>query len=184
MNENEESRVISDILNGDATAYAILVRRYQKQIFNLMIRLTSNEEDAMDLTQETFIKAYNNLERFKPSGRFFPWLYTIGMNVGRDFLRKKKTRREKSEEIYEDGKSVLERGVQERDVINKLDAAFIQKAMEKLPEDYREALFLRYHEEMSVKEIAACLNISVSGAKMRIHRGLSRLREIISGETT
>ncbi len=184
MNEKDEKRIISDILNGDAAAYAILVRRYQKQIFNLMIRLTSNEEDAMDLTQETFIKAYNNLKRFKPSGRFFPWLYTIGMNVGRDFLRKKKIRREKSEEIYENRRFVMEKGIQERDVINKLDAASVQKAMEALPEDYREALYLRYHEEMPIKEIAACLNISVSGAKMRIHRGLSRLRDIISGETT
>ncbi len=183
MSEGEDYRVISDILNGDSGAYAILVRRYQRQIFNLMIRLTSNEDDAMDLTQETFIKAYDNLERFKPSGRFFPWLYTIGMNVGRDFLRRKKTRRDKSDEIYLDGKSLMDGGIQEKGVIEKLDVAFIQKAMDTLPVDYREALYLRYHEDLPVKDVALCLDISVSAAKMRIKRGLEKLREMVAGGT-
>jgi len=138
----------------------------------------------LDLTQETFIKAYNNLEKFKPSGRFFPWLYTIGMNIGRDFLRKKKTRLNKSEEIYETKKTIYGDDFEEKNAIGKIDAQLVQKAMNHLPIDYREALYLRYHEGMPVKEIAESLNISVSGAKMRIHRGLSKLREIITEKTS
>ena len=106
MINSEENAIISSILAGDVDAFAVLVQRYQKPIFNLMIRITSCEEDAFDLTQETFIRAYEKLDRFKPSGRFFPWLYTIGMNLGRDFLRKRKTVGTKAEELYESQKSL------------------------------------------------------------------------------
>ena len=71
MSIREESLIISDILDGDPDAYAILVKHYQKPIFNLMIRMTSSEEDAFDLTQETFVHAYEKLDRFRLSSRFF-----------------------------------------------------------------------------------------------------------------
>ncbi len=180
MKEREDYLIISDVLNGDTDAYAILVRRYQKQIFGLMKRLALNEEDALDLTQETFIKAYNNLENFKPTGNFFAWLYTIGINNARDFLRKRKVRQSKSGEIYESNKFLMENGIEEKNTIDVLDAKIVQRAMEQLPLDYREALFLRFHEDMSIKEISECLNLSISATKMRIHRGLIRLRKIIS----
>ena len=105
---NTDEKLISDILAGDVEAYAILVKRYQKPIFNLMMRTTSCEEDAFDLTQEAFVRAYEKLERFKPSGRFFPWLFTIAMNLARDFLRKTKTREIKKAELYEMQKDLSE----------------------------------------------------------------------------
>ena len=180
MKEREDYLIISDVLNGDMDAYAVLVKRYQKQIFGLMKRLTLNEEDALDLTQETFIKAYNKLENFKPSGNFFAWLYTIGINNARDFLRKRKVRQIKSGEIYESNKFLMENGIAEKNAIDIIDAKIVQKAIERLPLDYREALFLRFRDDMSIKEIAECLNLSISATKMRIHRGLTKLREIIS----
>ena len=180
MINSEENAIISSILAGDVDAFAVLVKRYQKPIFNLMLRITSCEEDAFDLTQATFIRAYEKLDRFKPSGRFFPWLYTIGMNLGRDFLRKRKTVGTKAEELYESQKSLSIESDQGESLINRLDAELVKEAIKELSLDYREAIILRFHEGMSMSEVALALGISVSGAKMRVHRGLLKLRTLLT----
>jgi len=90
MDYSDEDQIINDILAGDVEAYGILIKRYQGAIYNLMLRMNFSNEDRLDLTQETFLKVYENLERFKPGARFFPWLYSIGLNLARDYLRKQK----------------------------------------------------------------------------------------------
>src|SRR5208283_122710 len=90
-NENgNDSQLIAAILEGDVNAYSTLVLRYQGAIFNVMFRMTDSYEDAGDLAQETFIKAYEQLHRFQRGKKFFPWLYTIGLNHARNFLRHNK----------------------------------------------------------------------------------------------
>ncbi len=83
MDEWVDRKSIMEVLSGNVDAYRDLVQRYQKPIFNLMYRLTGSREDARDLAQETFIKAYQKLDHFKLGSRFFPWLYTIGLNPER-----------------------------------------------------------------------------------------------------
>jgi RNA polymerase sigma-70 factor (ECF subfamily) len=85
-----EETLVYEILSGDVDSYALLVKRYQKPIYNLMLRMTGSEQDALDLSQETFVRAYEKLEKFDPSASFFPWLYTMGLNLARDFLRRAK----------------------------------------------------------------------------------------------
>jgi RNA polymerase sigma-70 factor (ECF subfamily) len=181
---NTDENLVSDILAGDVEAYAILVKRYQKPIFNLMIRTTSCEEDAFDLTQEAFVRAYEKLERFKPSGRFFPWLYTIAMNLARDFLRKTKTREIKKAELYEMQKDLSEESNLSELLLERIDVKHVKAALQDLPLEYREAVILRFHEGMSIREVALSIGISVSGAKMRIHRGLIKLRRLLSIENS
>jgi len=175
-----DANLIYEILAGDAEAYAILVRRYQKPIFNLMLRMTSCDEDAMDLTQETFVRAYEKLEQFKTSSPFFPWLYTIGMNLARDFLRKVKASRTALEALSGDPDPSSNPG---ENLHGRVEADQVSHLLQKLPLDYREALILRFHDGLSVGELASALGISVSGAKMRIHRGLLKLRELLGSET-
>ena len=86
----DDSLLIAAILEGDVNAYSTLVLRYQGAIFNLMFRMTGSYEDSADLAQETFISAYEQLHRFQTGKKFFPWLYTIGLNHARNFLRHKK----------------------------------------------------------------------------------------------
>jgi RNA polymerase sigma-70 factor (ECF subfamily) len=181
---NTDENLISDILTGDVEAYAILVKRYQKPIFNLMMRTTSCEEDAFDLTQEAFVRAYEKLERFKPSGRFFPWLYTIGMNLARDFSRKTKTRKIKKAELYEMQKTLSVESDRSKSLLERIDAQRVKEVLQDLPLEYREAVILRFHEGMSIREVASSIGISVSGAKMRIHRGLLKLRRLLSAENS
>jgi RNA polymerase sigma-70 factor (ECF subfamily) len=171
-----EANLICEILAGDAEAYAILVKRYHKPIFNLMLRMTSCDEDAMDLAQETFVRAYEKLEQFKTSSPFFPWLYTIGMNLARDFQRKVRASRTAMEALSRDPDLPLNPG---ESLSGRLEAERVSQLLQKLSMDYREALILRFHEGLSVNELASSLGISVSGAKMRIHRGLLKLRELL-----
>lgn len=169
-----DADLVREILAGDAEAYAVLVKRYQRPIFNLMLRMTYSDEDARDLTQDTFIRAYEKLEQFKASRSFFPWLYTIGMNLARDFQRKAKVSRNAQEAlIREQDPLPVSGGNPHGDV----EAKKVGRLLEKLPEDYREALMLRFHEGLSMNELSDALGISVSGAKMRVSRGLAQLRE-------
>jgi RNA polymerase sigma-70 factor (ECF subfamily) len=179
--EQSETYLINEIMEGDKDAYAVLVRRYQKPMFNLMMRMTSNSEDAFDLTQETFVRAYEKLDHFNPSNRFFPWLYTIGLNLARDFLRKERIRESHNNEVRKTHQTrYLEMNPDPiAPNMERLELQQVQEALATLPLESREAVMLRFHEDMPMKEVAQALGISISGAKMRVHRALLRLREIL-----
>lgn len=182
MDQSSDQEVISAVLDGDANAYAILVARYQQPMFNLMYRMTRSHEDAVDLAQEVFIKAYEQLYRFRGGEKFFPWLYTIGLNHSRNFLRRNKTARSIPIEDWEPTSGLDYPGQQEEKMCSRLDVQRLHEALDQLPVDYREALVLRYHEEVPVDEIASALKLSESGVRMRVSRGLKKLREILAGE--
>lgn len=179
MHTAQENRLIKEILNGDVEAFAVLVNRYQRPLYNMMLRMTGSREDATDLTQEAFLKAYQNLEQFRPSGRFFPWLYTIGINLARDHLRKLKSAAAAVRGEQEKENAVYGLNDQAQELIHRLDAERISVLLAKLPEGYREALILRFHEGFTLDEVGVALGISTSGAKMRITRGLQRLRDML-----
>jgi RNA polymerase sigma-70 factor (ECF subfamily) len=179
MDVREESRILSEVLAGDVQAYGLIVRRYQEPIYNLMLRMTSSAEDARDLSQETFIRAYNNLDQFRPGARFFPWLYSLGMNLALDFLRKRKRTTDRTLEFDESRFEQSDDG-DDPAQLSGIEAEELKRAMDKLPADNREALILRFHEDLSMQEVAQALDISVSGAKMRVHRGLRMLRGFLS----
>jgi RNA polymerase sigma-70 factor (ECF subfamily) len=174
----DDAKIVTEVLAGDKNAFGILVRRYQKQVFTLMHRFANSPSEAADLTQEAFLRAYNRLETFHPGKKFFVWLYTLSLNLARDYGRKSKKYAENLSENIDDAHR--ETPDQERRLIQKGEAMAVLEALNSLPEDFREALILRYREDLSMQDIARILNLSVSGAKMRIHRGLIKLRELFS----
>jgi RNA polymerase sigma-70 factor (ECF subfamily) len=178
----EEYQIIAAVLSGDVDAYRFLVERYQKPIFNLMYRVTGSREDALDLAQETFIKAYEKLHSFREGAKFFPWLYTIGFNHARNFVRKRKMVRSLRGEDGGERESFDQPWHQEEALCTQLDCHRLDQVLKQIPLDYREALILHYHEGLSMEDIAAGLQISVSGAKMRVHRGIKKLRQILFEE--
>ena len=182
MDSSDDQQVISAVMNGNVNAYSILVQQYQKPIFNLMYRVTGSYEDAKDLAQETFIKAYEKLDHFRMGARFFPWLYTIGYNHARNFVQRSKPFQQSSDEDFEKNSGLDYPSQQEERVLAQIDFLRIYQALEQLPMDYREAVILHYHEGLSMEDIATALQLSVSGAKMRVHRGIKKLREIILGD--
>jgi RNA polymerase sigma-70 factor (ECF subfamily) len=179
MHHEEDQQVVAAVLAGDVNAFSILVARYQKPVFNLMLRMTGSQEDAVDLAQETFLKAYEQLHRFRRDRKFFTWLYTIGLNHARNFLRRSKASRSLFVEDN-DAEPAVDRPDQNEDnICMQLDSRRLQEALRLLPVDYREAVVLRYHQELSMEDVAQALEISVSGAKMRVHRGLKKLKDLL-----
>lgn len=146
MDASRENDIVREVLLGDQQPFEALVREYQRQIFSLMLRSVKEQEIAADLAQDVFIKAYSRLESFDLKKRFFPWLYTIALNVVRDHVR----RSGRDMHVFmEDPESLAsiqpEQGgnATERQVDGIKLFAFI----ETMPPNYREALILRYKYE-------------------------------------
>lgn len=179
---DDEHAVIRDVLAGDADAFGLLVTRYQRPIYNLMLRATGAADAAADLAQETFIRAYENLERFRPGARFFSWLYSIGVNRARDWLRERGRHREVALEHPDAPAADPDAPDQQVALAERLDGQRVLRIVESLPLEHREALLLRYHEDLPLREVAETLNISLSAAKMRVHRALDLVRQRLEVE--
>lgn len=178
----EERAIIARILNGHYNDYEILVRCYQGAIFNLMLRMTGSRDTAADLTQETFVRGFENLNKFRKDKPFLPWLYTIGLNIARDHCRKNS--RENASTFSMDMISQVYLSTPGSDVQARknLSGDFINQALDQLPRESREALVMRFREEFTYQEIAEVLSITLSSAKMKVHRGLKRLKEMLGDE--
>ena len=179
---NKEDALIRDVLAGNAEAFGILVARYQRPIYNLMRRTTGSPETAADLAQDTFLRAYANLERFRPGARFFPWLYAIGLNRAKDWLRAAGRHRETELEDPSNHVWSSEKDPHER-LEAHLDLERVRRAVDALPLGYREAVMLRYHEDLPLSQVAEALGIGLSAAKMRVHRALDMMRRCLEEES-
>jgi RNA polymerase sigma-70 factor (ECF subfamily) len=180
MDTSEEKRIIEAVLAGHVAQFGSLVERYQNSIYSFMLRLTNSPSDAEDLTQEVFIRAFEKLLTFKNDRRFFPWLYTIAVNRGRDHLRRKGLSRKL---FTAESENRQHQNPSADDCLKKPDCVMIVEeivdAMGKLPLSYQEPLLLYYREEFSVTEIAAALKISTAAVKTRLHRGREMLRRLM-----
>jgi RNA polymerase sigma-70 factor (ECF subfamily) len=185
MEQTEDAVLVEAVLAGNSEAYALLVNRYKRQIYNLAYRMTLNSETARDLSQETFVRAYTNLHRYRRERNFFTWLYTICINLTRNHLAKK--REILSENTCESAvcegfsSSTVSRSP-ELQMIEQQDIRGLETALSALPEDLREVLVLRYLQELPFEAVAASMSISLGAAKMRVYRGLEKLREIMAGQ--
>ncbi len=155
----------------DVDAYNLLVSRWEKRIYNYLLRLVSNREDAMDLSQDVFLKAYQNLARLEDAARFGPWLFRIAHNEAYSLLRKPKTEQD-----------VGERG--ERAVFGRMlpieTTLAVERALSKLTEDQREAVLLKVYQGFKFEEIAEVLDTPVSTIKSRVYTALELLKESLA----
>lgn len=171
----DDDQAVRRVLQGDSDAFAALVGRYQKPIFNLMRRAVGSPQEAADLTQEAFFQAYRKLARFTAGRKFFPWIYTLSLNVLRDHMRQRPRPSLSLEDMGASGSgSSLSSGGNP-----PTDEIALRQAMARLPVEMREALWLHYREQWSFKEIAGALGLSLSAVKMRIHRGVERMRVLL-----
>jgi len=179
MAEVSEGVLVEEILAGNKDVYRILVDRYKNVVFNLAYRMTGSPEDALDISQETFIRAYQSLSRFRVGEKFFTWLYTICLNVSKNHLRQKARRLRLQGAVYEEtiGRDISG-SCPETSLLDKEEASQLQGLLMEVPEHYRSAVVLRYNDGLSYEEISQLLGISVSGAKMRVKRGLDKLRSL------
>ncbi len=175
MNSSGDDEIIEEVLNGNMNAFGLLVKKYQKPIYNLMLRMTGAPDRAEDLTQDTFIRVYDKIDLFKPGRMFFPWIYKIGMNLARDSIRKNS----RMLHVLDDEKNMRLQPSMDAEANRWIEMEGLIRALEELPWIYREVIILRYRHDFSMKDIARTLKISISGVKMRVHRGLKKLNDIL-----
>ncbi len=181
--QKEDVELIKRFQQGDKTAFDTLFTRYQKRTYRLVRRFVNNPEDASDLTQDAFIRAYQGLSKFKSQSQFYSWLYRITVNICIDFLRKKA----RSEVLlYESEESETPQMANIPDphsvspakaAENKELRAQIRKAIRRLPPKQRQIFILRHSDGLSLKDIAATVGRSDGTVKAHLlhaHRNLRK----------
>ena len=181
MTREQEYLIVQRVLEGDTNAFEELVLEYEKKVYNVALRMLNNSEDAADMTQEAFIKAYNSLSGFRGDSKFSVWLTRIVSNLCLDFMRSRNRRPTVSLSMEdEDGEDVqldiADISQSPEQLLERsLTRESVRRGLQSLPEDYREILLLREIQGLSYDEIAAALDIEVGTVKSRIFRGRKKL---------
>ena len=173
-----DEELVEACQSGEASAFDILVARWEDRIRGAAFRFLGSEEEARDVAQEAFLRAYRALSSFKREARFSSWLYQIATNLCRDRLRRRRTRATVSlEALEETGPVMVETrpGAHER-LLERDLARAVRRAIDALPEEQREVVILKEYQELTFLEIAHALDVPVSTVKTRLYRGLDQLR--------
>ena len=181
MTREQEAMIVRKVLQGDVNAFEKLVTEYEKAVYAIALRMTGNAEDAADMTQEAFIKAYNSLQSFRGDSKFSVWLYRIANNVCLDFLRSRSRKPTVSLSVEDDEGEEAQLDVADESqspellLERRLTRDAVRRGLEALPPDYKQVLLLREIQGLSYEEIAAALSIEVGTVKSRIFRARKRL---------
>lgn len=169
----EDAEIIRQVLAGHHEQFAGLVQRYQEPLIHFLRRILGSEDEILDCAQDAFLAAYRNLFRYTEEHPFRAWLYAIARNKALDLLRKR--RRAGSQPLDE---TIVDHqpGPEEVSLVNE-QASMLSEVLNELPEHYKQALYLRYHQELTYEEIALVLQIPVSRVKTYLHRGKEKLRQ-------
>jgi RNA polymerase sigma-70 factor (ECF subfamily) len=171
----DEGALVAQAREGDAASFSELVRRYEGKIFRLAQHVTQNREDAEDVLQETFMKAYEHLDQFQGNSKFYTWIVRIAVNQALMKLRRRKTDKSVSlDEAIDTGEDTVVREIAawDEDLGTILDTA-----VQSLDPPYRSVFMLRDVDELSTEETAETLGLSVPAVKSRLLRARLQLRE-------
>ena len=173
-----DNEIISQVLTGNQGAYAQLVDRYQNYVFTLVLKLVKSREDAEELAQDAFVKAFKYLKDFRGDSKFSTWLYTIVNNTCITFLRKKRLEIQSldNEQVFSRADN-LDSGLRADTVEQKSKQTMVNEAISLLNPDDAMVITLFYKAEQSLEETAAVLGIEINAAKVRLHRARARLKE-------
>jgi RNA polymerase sigma factor (sigma-70 family) len=173
-----DNEIISKVLRGEQNAYAELVNRYQSYVFTLILRMIKSREDAEEVAQDVFVKAYRALADFRGDSKFSTWLYTIVNTTCITFLRKKKldVHSLDNEKVFEVADN-RDSGSRANLVEQKSRVNMVNKAIAMLSPDDAEVITLFYKAEQNLEEISKILRLETNTVKVRLHRARTRLKE-------
>ena len=185
--DDPDAEMVRAVLDGDPEAYRVLVERYERRIYHVVYGMVRSQEDARDLAQDAFVKAFQNLHRFRLESKFYTWLCRIAMNLSIDHLRKMKHRSHAAfddERGASDGAQVVRlssrRDNPSENVARQQVYRQIMDAVEELPEDQKQVLVLRELEDMPYKEISDVLGIPEGTVMSRLYYARRRLQEVLA----
>lgn len=175
---DEDGGLVAAFLRGDATAFDSLFQKYQDYVYHIIYGIVGSAEESRDLTQEVFVQVYRSLPRFRQNSRFATWLYRIAMNRAVDAARGSRRWRflpfsdepslaHRTTEANEEPEAAFER---------QLGRDQVQAVLQKCSIQHRQVLALKYYQDLSIEEIAAIAECSLSAAKVRLHRARQAFR--------
>jgi RNA polymerase sigma-70 factor, ECF subfamily len=171
-----EAEAIRLCQKGEKAPFAKLVDHYKNWIFGLIFRWVGQKEVAEEMAQEVFLKAFAQIRNFRGESKFSSWLYQISLNRCRDYWRSREFRRRQDATLEEIAERPALSPQAEQEILLRQQQKAVRLALESLPEIYREALTLRYLQELSYEEMAEHLQQGISSLKMRVMRGLDLLK--------
>ena len=180
---SSEKALVQQAKAGDRNAFAALVSAYESKVYNLALRYLGNREDAMDASQEVFLRVFRFLPGFQEESGFSTWIYRIGVNVCKDMLAKQSKRNEQSIEVEDedDERRTIDivdcRYAPEQILENAELRTMLSKAIASLPEQQREVIVLRDIQGLSYEEIAGVLSLESGTVKSRLSRARENLRK-------
>jgi RNA polymerase sigma-70 factor (ECF subfamily) len=169
----DEQRVIERARSGDTRAFEAILREYEGPVFNAAYRVVGNHEDAADITQTVFIKAYEKLSSYDPRYRFFSWIYRIAVNEAISFARKRRR------EVPVEQDLLAGKGVAVDHLARIGRDELIQSALRRLTTDHRVVIVLKYFLELSYKEISEIIELPEKTVKSRLFEGREQLRRAL-----
>lgn len=168
-------QLVRKVRNGDRAAFDLLVVKYQSRVASIISRYIYDSQEVMDLTQETFIKAYRAIERFRGDSAFYTWLYRIAVNTAKNYLESRSRRHQGSAdsaeaENYDDGRRLRDIASPERLLQREQLQNELSNAIAALPEELRSAFLLREYDGLSYEDIARILECPIGTVRSRIFR--------------
>lgn len=180
MNRSDE-HLLQLALEGDGACFGELAERWQRRIFSFVCRYVGNVEEAQDLTQDTFAKAYQNLDRLTDPSRFSSWLYKIALNECRMKFRRRRnfSHVPLAEQGESDGIDIVDAVTPERHLAEKERGEALRQAFEVLPEEQRSVILMKEYQNLKFQEISEIMNVPLSTVKSRMYLGLKTLRRVM-----
>ncbi len=177
--ELSDTQIIERTLGGDTDAFNLLVRRWERHIYGLTLRMLGRDDEAKDATQETFLSAYRNLSKFRGEAKFSSWIYRIALNICNTRLRGRsrlvisieEQREETGFEPVADTDDLGDNIQQEQITLH------VRRALQSLPAEMRQVIVMKEYEGLKFSEIADILGIPLSTVKTRMYTGLSEMRK-------
>ena len=181
--ESEDELLVKQAIRGESGSFDTLVRRYQSIVYATAYRFVQNREDALDIAQDAFLKAFRSLRKWRPTGRFKSWLLRIAVNTSIDHLRRRSRmpRFVTTDEVRQIGPDAVKEHVLLRkpsDMVSDSElGVLIRKAVDRLPERQKVVFILRHYEELMLKEIAEIMNCTEGTVKTHLFRATGKLRD-------
>jgi RNA polymerase sigma-70 factor (ECF subfamily) len=179
MTTTKDQLYMDKVIKGDTNAFVHLVDAYKNMVFSLAFKMTKNREEAEEVSQDTFIKAFKNLHKFKGDSKFSTWLYRIAHHACLDAIKKNKNHNNSSEIndiTFNQIKAVdhILEGIERKERAKIMDSCLL-----KLPEEERAIVWMFYYDELSLKEIMEVTSLSEANLKVKLHRARKKLVLIV-----
>lgn len=179
MNKIDDIYYIEAVKKGDVAAFSFLVERYQRMVYSLALKLLKNTEDAEEMAQDTFIKAFQKLKMYEGKSKFSTWLYSITYNASISELRKRRIQFSSLEDQQLSDQDEMKMHDYFSETKKEDQERYLNLALGKLPEDDQVLVTLYYYESQSMEEISVITGLTVSNIKVKIHRARKRMYALL-----